>query len=375
MPPTKGKTGSFTKDWFKIVISDGIVGLDKFLETYMNSKTFGFTARAAFLAGVTGVAVTGLYTAGVKFEERKPISKRWFPRWTEITLLEKFPMEPGTDVWIYRFALPNPYDTLGYEPISSVLVCTPRPSGWYKGKKRWFTPISHPDQRGVVEFAIKLKDPGYMSSYLRGLGLGSKMYLGAWVKEWSWKNNKAPVVEFLTAGIGVTTVLQLLTYVTDEANKKPVNTKIRLFSFNPSPVMTPFFERLCEIEKTYPELFEVQFAGDNGRWDKHPAGDFAVKKGWIGVVSRDLVSRWSPSPKVIVEEKNADGTVTKVEKKKQILVSGPGPFMTYVCGRTVLLPFLNYYTRAPYGGILKDLGYERSQVYQFPNPWSITTET
>jgi ferredoxin-NADP reductase len=357
---------------------------DQFVGKYLSNEVLGFTARVVVLGGVVIVGGGATYKGICKLEERKPIAQRWCPKWTDITLLEKIPMEDGSDVVIFRFALPHQYDQAGYKPISSVLLRCPTMYG-FKRKKRWYTPISHPNQRGTIEFAIKLKDPGYFSAQLRKLQMGGKMEIGPWVKEFQYYPSHFHTLDAIVAGSGISPVLQLLTIMADDKND---TTKLRLLYCNLSPSTTPFFKRLIDFENKFPDRFEVKFCADNGRWDKHPEGAWAATKGWTGTINKDFLNRWLGPPEFMIPMDDLTaaaggrppepGEVRELSGEKirrRVLISGPGAFMTYIAGRATMIPFLNIYWQGPYVGMLKEMGYRKAQIYQFANPWTITTQS
>merc|ERR1711916_174136 len=132
-----------------------------------NHKVLGFAARCALLAGVCGMLTMGMYRVTVLAMESRPIAKQWLPRHREITFLERIHEGGESDMFIYRFALPNSYDYLGYDAIASVELLVD--NHWMWPARRWYTPISHPEQRGIVEFAVKHHTPGEFSSHFRDL--------------------------------------------------------------------------------------------------------------------------------------------------------------------------------------------------------------
>jgi NAD(P)H-flavin reductase len=361
---------------------------------YLNHKILGFAARCAlFGASCVGFAVAA-YRVAVFALEEQPIYNQWVPRHREITFIEKI-QEGESDMWILRFALPNSYDYLGYKSVTSVEVLID--NHWLFPARRWYTPISHSEQRGIVEFAVKLHNPGELSSHFRNLEPGDKVLLGPWIKEWRYKPNQYREVGLVCANSGITPALQLLVNALDDPSDK---TKFSLLYCNRAPDAIPFKKKLEAIQARYPDRFRVTFTvtsaksavpvvaeratqmlvehgrpadqyskgqlkgaalayeqGENGKIV--PVTMMQAKeedyRGWVGLVNRDLVLEGIPPP--------ADDVM--------VLCCGPQAFMANLCGRPVGW-FRTTYFEGMYHGILKDMGYKKRQVYKFGTSWTNT---
>jgi NAD(P)H-flavin reductase len=362
---------------------------------YLNHKVLGFAARC----GLFGAVLAGLgvvaYRGAIFFMEDRPLFQQWLPRYREITFMERIP-EGNTDMWIYRFALPNSYDYLGHKAIASVEIMVD--NHLLFPARRWYTPISHPEQRGIVEFAIKHHTPGELSAHFRTLEAGDKMLMGPWIKEWRYKPNHYKDVAFLCGNSGITPCLQLLVSALDDPSDK---TRFSLLYCNRAPDAIPFKKKLEAIQARYPDRFKLTFTVTGGvkdtktviaesatkvlqehgqpsdrfsagalkgsamAYDLGESGKIAPVQmmkseqegydGWVGMVNRDLVMEAIPPPSADV----------------MVLACGPQAFMSNLCGRPVGL--LRYtYVEGFYHGILKDMGYKWRQVYKFGTSWTNT---
>lgn len=360
----------------------------EFNESYVNHQTVGYVVRCVFAAAfLTGVSV-GSYRWLEYSMESYPLYRQWLPRWKEITFLERIEQK-GTNVWIYRFALPHSYDCTGHEPLSSVVLSFDNNRAL--STKRFLTPISHPDQRGIIEFAMKMHSPGDFSLKMRSLQPGDSVQMGPWIKELDYQPNRYKHMGFICANSGITPFLQILVKALDDPEDK---TKFSLLYANIQPHTIPFKKRLEEIAKKYPERVKITFAVNGGAHGKMVESKEATEKlirlgrpgdrsrgagwgpfgsrdkamfydatkptvellqstspefeGYIGTVDRDLVLHTMPAPD---------------EEGVKIVCVGPGAMMQHLCGRT--MPVLRQtYLEWIYTGLLRNMGYSGSQVYK-----------
>lgn len=344
----------------------------------------GYAARVVALIGVAGgVGLTLYYGLFVPWQERRPLAQRWtlLTPSVPITLLEKR-REEGSAMTVFRFALPNSYDYAGYDPVSSVQVH----SGAVRGLtsvKRWYTPISLPHERGIIEFAIKDCDPGRMSARLRAMGTGDVAALGRWMREFPYTKNTYKEMGLICTTSGASVALQLMNVM----NADPADrTRLRFLYCHRTATAIPFreeFERLAKrsngrIRVAYNvlttgkspleeglELHRNLFVGHIGpstfKACLPPPVRTVTVRPTPPSVSSAAKSSEEPSPTV----SEAAGVVTTF--RPPILVCAPQSMLTYMCGRVSPVFQLTYWQGLPlrYGGFMKDLGYERSQVYKF----------
>ena len=369
---------------------------DRFQTDYLNHKVLGFAARCALFAGFCGMCTIAAYRVAVLALESRPIAQQWLPRHREVTFLERIHEGGEADMFIYRFALPNSYDYLGHKAIASVELLVD--NHWLWPARRWYTPISHPEQRGIVEFAIKHHTPGEFSQHLRELEPGDKMFMGPWIKEWKYVPGRFREVGFICGNSGVTVALQLLvTALSDPTD----TTKFSMLFCNRAPNAIPFKEKLQAIQDKYPDRFRCTFTVNGGasntaevevpeateKLAEHgsPLSSYKLRAPRPGNLAYDTAAggRVKPVTLVKADDEDYDGYVGLVNRDLilasipapapdvMLLCAGPQNMMTNLCGRPVGW-FRTTYFEGLYYGTLKDMGYSWSQVYKFRTPWSNT---
>ncbi|KAG5484719.1 hypothetical protein LSCM1_06538 [Leishmania martiniquensis] len=334
----------------------------------LNDVNRGYVAR------VTAVATTmfGVSYAVYKLvlepaQHRRPLAKRW--SWcapsVPITLVEKS-RETGSSMVVYRFALPNSYDYAGYEPVSSVQMISGRVRE-LSSLSRWYTPISHPDERGFIEFAIKDCDPGRMSARLRYLQPGDVVHLGRWMREFPYKPNTFKELGVVCTTSGASVALQLMNVL--DKNRAD-DTKLRLLYCHHSALDIPFRRTLFqEYEERNKRRIQVSYnvlAGGRQKGSAAPIGQNV----YVGNIDPETIAAALPPPVRVVEARavgSSDDAPQLVTYRPQLLICGPQSMLSFLCGRVSSIANYTYW-QGPfyrYSGFLKDMGYTRSQVYKF----------
>eukprot|EP00331_Platyophrya_macrostoma_P035159 CAMPEP_0176461478 /NCGR_PEP_ID=MMETSP0127-20121128/34682_1 /TAXON_ID=938130 /ORGANISM="Platyophrya macrostoma, Strain WH" /LENGTH=219 /DNA_ID=CAMNT_0017853185 /DNA_START=210 /DNA_END=866 /DNA_ORIENTATION=+ len=176
----------------------------------------GYLARLTCFVAGSSLLFSAMYSKFCTSQEHKPYAQRWswLTPWVHLTLVERTKI-PGTKMEVFRFAFPNATDYAGFEPVSSVRLHSGKVRD-FDGIGRWFTPISHPQERGFIEFAIKDADPGRMAARLIHLRVGDTMYMGRWMKEYRHQRSIQSSQEL----DGISVALQLAKCITaDEADR------------------------------------------------------------------------------------------------------------------------------------------------------------
>ncbi|CCW67675.1 unnamed protein product [Phytomonas sp. Hart1] len=335
----------------------------------LNDINKGYVARVLAVAGVVIGTSYGIYHVFlVPWQERKPLARRWYlfcPR-VPITLLEKN-REEGSQMIVYRFALPHSYDYAGYEPVSSVRMysgCVRQLSSL----TRWYTPISHPRERGFIEFAIKDCDPGRMSGRLRYLERGDVVYLGRWMKEFHYKPNKTPEIGLICSTSGASVALQLMNII---ARNPEDRTKLSLLYCHCTagniPFKTTYFD---PFQAQNPDRIVVRYNVLTMGTKSHP-GLVLHENLFVGNLDPSTLQAALPPPRSFVRPDLMSGTdvpgSTLETYRANILVCGPQTMLNYLCGRVNPIFNFTYWQGGfwRYGGFMKDMGYKRQQVYKF----------
>lgn len=344
----------------------------------LNDVNKGYVARVAAVVGITCGVSYGIYRwVLVPTQQRRPLAQRW--SWLSppvpITLVEKN-REEGSNIFVYRFALPNSYDYAGYAPVSSVRMM----SGQVRelsSLARWYTPISHPDERGFIEFAIKDCDPGRMSARLRYLEPGDVVYLGRWMREFQYKPNTLHELGLLCTTSGASVALQLMNVLDKD---KSDATKLSVLYCHHTLAGMPFKSTLFkQYAERNPDRISLSYNVLAGGRQKRSAAP-AEKNLYVGNIDPETIAAALPPPvRVVSASPHASSTANQSNStsaaadaplatyRPQLLICGPQTMLMHLCGR--VSSFGNYfYWQGPvyrYAGFLKDMGYTRSQVYKF----------
>ncbi|CAG9570149.1 NADH-cytochrome b5 reductase-like protein [Leishmania major strain Friedlin] len=300
-------------------------------------------------------------------QQRRPLAKRWC--WcappVPITLVEKNG-EKDSNMFVYRFALPNSYDYAGYEPVSSVRMMSGNVRE-LSSLSRWYTPISHPDERGFIEFAIKDCDPGRMSARLRYLEPGDIVYLGRWMREFPYQPNTFKELGVVCTTSGASVALQLMNIM--DKNKADDTTLSLLYCHHTAtgiPFKDTFFKAYAERNKNRIRVSYNVLAGGRRKGSAAPI----EQNMYVGNIDPETIAAALPPPVRVVEAGAGVGGGTASQPptyRPQLLICGPQSMLAFLCGR--VSSFGNYgYWQGPfyrYSGFLKDMGYTRSQVYKF----------
>lgn len=333
-----------------------------------HSVNYGYIVRlSALVAGVAGVGYC-IHRALVKSQEGKPLAQRW--HWcaptVAATLIDKKQIE-GSNMYYYRFALPHSYDYAGYEPISSVQVHIGKLRGM-SGVKRWYTPISHPEERGIIEFAIKDCDPGRMSSRLRRLAIGDQVTLGRWMREFRYDSAVHKEIGMICSTGGASVALQMLSYL----DKQPTNrTCVSLLYCHTNPFDIPFrreFQDFSARDNRFEVAFNVMGVGMEAYAEpEKKLGALNLRPGqnlFRGSIDPDTVSRTMPPP----SRPAPAGSSSSALYRPSLLVCCPQSMMTFLCGKVSTIGHTTYWQGPAYKyytGFLSSMGYQRKQVYKF----------
>lgn len=345
---------------------------------YLNDVNTGYAWR---LGAVAAVSITlgsvFYYAVFVPRQERKPLAQRsWLAPAVPITLLDKR-READTNMFVYTFALPNSYDYTGYQPVSSVQLC----SGAIRGLsslRRWYTPISHPSQRGIVEFAVKDCDPGRMSARLRGLSRGDIIYMGRWMREFNLHRVRAgEELGLVCTTSGSSIALQIMNILDRDPS---LDWRLRVLYCHHTAKNMPFKNAYFDAYASkHPGRISVSYdvlsMGDQTETDGFRIGENT----FVGNLDPSILEVTLPPP-VAVRHRRDEGEMSKPmvgltgpsaasedTYRPYVLVCGPQSMLRYVCGRVSPISNRTYWQGLPYryGGMLKDAGYERAQVYKF----------
>ncbi|CAG8150540.1 unnamed protein product [Penicillium olsonii] len=219
------------------------------------------------------------------------------------------------------FEFPDPTATSGLSLTSALLTIT-RPEGRWLPVPRPYTPISDLNQAGFIEFMVKKYPDGKASTHIHSLVPGDTLTFATALKGHAWTPNQARQVYLIAGGAGITPIYQLAQGI---LNNPADQTKINLvFGVNTERDLL-LREELESFKARFPDRFEYTYVVS------HPEGKGEGFQ--TGYITKELLG----------------GVLKDAEAK--VFVCGPPAMETSLVGSG--------------GGILAQLGFEKSQVVKF----------
>lgn len=329
---------------------------------WVSWSSFELLGRATVVGGVVGALGWAAIDIGKSLQETTPIAKRSriFQRFVPIKLIERIE-DPNSPIVIYRFALPNAADYAGYDTVSSVQLVTPEIKTMLS-IARYYTPISHAEQRGVIEFAIKKCEPGRMNGRLRHLRPGDTMYLGKWKKEFRYYPNTYDKIGVVISTGGLSVALQLLTTIVHNAADM---TSVSVLFCNRSIDEVPR-GRLEEMVLQRPGRINLSHCIQRTSTRQTPKlpKELDGMPVYGGLMDEEMFRKVMPPP----VERVIDYQTGKARAaRNHILVCTCPSLMNHLCGRSWTL-WNRWYVQGlwfQWHGFMPTLGYRKSQVYKF----------
>ncbi|KAH6700587.1 NADH-cytochrome b5 reductase-like protein [Leptodontidium sp. MPI-SDFR-AT-0119] len=224
-----------------------------------------------------------------------------------------------------RFAFPDSNAVSGLTLTSSVLTVS-WPAGRWFPVLRPYTPINSLDEPGSLELMIKRYPNGKASNYLHSLSPDDKLFFLAALPGYKYKPNTFSHVTMIAGGAGITPIYQLTQGILRNPEDK---TKITMIVGVNTDVDVLLKNEFDEFERKFPGRFKAIYTVS------HPVEGSVLRKGYV---TKELLLE------VLGEKEEAD---TKV------FVCGPPPMEEALVGRRGR------------GGILKELGFGKDEIYQF----------
>ncbi|PFH63456.1 hypothetical protein XA68_10049 [Ophiocordyceps unilateralis] len=233
----------------------------------------------------------------------------------------------------FRFEFPEDDMTSGLHVASAVLTKFKGPHD-EKPTVRPYTPVSDEDQRGHLDLLVKKYPDGPMSSHLHDMKPGQSLEFKGPLPKYPWAENKHEHIGLIAGGTGITPMYQLLRSIFSNPSDK---TKVTLVFGNVSEKDILLRKELAELENTYPQRFRAFYVVD-----QTPETNWG---GATGFITKDLLKSVLPEPK--------DGNI-------KLFVCGPPGLMHAVSGAKT-----SPKDQGELKGALKELGYDKDQVYKF----------
>ncbi|KAG7452089.1 cytochrome-b5 reductase [Guyanagaster necrorhizus] len=285
-------------------------------------------------AGVVGL---GAYfylnqtQATMSTQEKSPLDPNNF---VDFKLKKIIPYNHNTSTFV--FELPNNEASL--LPVASCLVIKssdPTALVDANGKSiiRPYTPISQPDEKGVLSLLVKKYENGNASKHIHSLKEGDTLAVKGPIPKWPYKHNEFDEVTLIGGGSGITPLYQVISHaLPDPANR----TKFTLVYSNVTEADILLRPELDTLQKSYPNNLQVVYA-----LDKPPAG----WTGPTGFISKDLLKKYvAPA---------------SLNEKVKVFVCGPPGQVAALAGKK------DGFKQGELSGALKELGYTEDQVFKF----------
>ncbi len=185
-----------------------------------------------------------------------------------------------------------------------------------------------------MDFVIKRYPSGPMSEHLHDMSPEQRLSFKGPLPKYPWTLNKHQHIALIAGGTGITPMYQLCRAIFNNPDER---TKVTLVFGNVSEQDILLKHELHELENTYPQRFRAFYVLDN------PPPEWAGGKGYI---TKELLKTVLPEPK---EGENV-----------KLFVCGPPGMYNAISG-----PKKSPADQGELGGILKELGYSKDQVYKF----------
>ncbi|KAG0022063.1 NADH-cytochrome b5 reductase [Podila clonocystis] len=272
--------------------------------------------------------------------------------WTPVLLTKITPVSDHTS--LFEFELPSPTTV----PITSAI--------YVKDDEiqamRAYTPIhTAPDwqvqQEGeegnrvsTVQLLIKRYSEGQVSRFMHSAKPGQRIEMRGPVLIWPGSRQdleKYDHIGMIAGGTGITAFLPIIHTALSSSEKK---VKISLLFASQNPSELYFKQELDQLAKAHPDQFKVAYA-----IDRIPTTDRSdAWSGHVGYVHQDMVKDLLPSP-------DSEESASDESGKSVVLVCGPESMVKHVAGTRGMSG------HEPIRGVLGAMGYQRDQVFRFPN--------
>lgn len=232
----------------------------------------------------------------------------------------------------FRFSLPEENMVSGL-PVASAVVTKYKGPEMEKPVIRPYTPVSDEEEKGILDFVIKKYPNGPMSEHVHSMAPGQQLEVKGPIPKYDMTPNKHEQIVMIAGGTGITPMYQVIRNIFKNPEDK---TKVTLVFGNLTEQDILLRKEFNELENTYPRRFRAFYVLDK------PPAEWTQGKGHI---NKDLLKTVMPEPK-------------------------EGNIKIFVCGPPGLYKAISGAKKSPQDqgeldGILKELGYDKDQVYKF----------
>lgn len=197
---------------------------------------------------------------------------------------------------------------------------------------RPYTPTSDEDAKGHIDFVIKKYPGGAMSEHIHDLTPGQRLDIKGPLPKYPYKANEHDEVVMIAGGTGITPMYQVMRKIFSNPADK---TKVTLLYGNQTEDDILLKQELSHLENTYPQRFRAFYTLDK------PPKEWTAGRGHI---NPELLKTAMPEPQASVK----------------IFVCGPPGLYKAISGAKV-----SPQDQGELDGSLKQLGYQKEQVYKF----------
>ncbi|GLI66870.1 hypothetical protein VaNZ11_010861 [Volvox africanus] len=242
------------------------------------------------------------------------------------------------NTFLYRFELPAGQTSGIY--VASCLVTRAMLKAKPEDEKpkavvRPYTPTSAPDAKGYLDLVVKVYDKGVMSKHIDSLKIGESLEMKGPIKKYPYEANAKKHIGMVAGGTGITPMLQVIDAILDNPDDK---TQVSLVYANVTEGDIILKDKVDALAAAHPGRFKVYYVVDKPNW----GGIFW--RGGVGYVTKDILATQLPKP----------------AKDSLVMVCGPPGMMEAVSGNKA-----PDYSQGEVKGLLKELGFDSSNVYKF----------
>lgn len=210
--------------------------------------------------------------------------------------------------------------------------------GWFP-VLRPYTPVSDPDERGVIQFIVKQYPNGKASSHMHSLAPGQTLSIRGPIPGYGYTASDTPRdLVFIAGGAGITPIYSLAKGILHDSSDR---TRIQLLWGVNETRDIVLKDELEQLQKQHPERLQVTYcvSGSGARPETSSLGDERkYKKGYITKsVLEQAISR-------------CDRCAFGDQKGTKVFLCGPPAMETALTAR---------------GGVLAQLGLDKKSIHQF----------